>query len=84
VVSLWDQGVSYARTAAIVPPHPEHPEWVDLGMVFFAHRGVELVESVAMRILHTICEQHADEVMLTALGLFSATDLLHPAWHECM
>jgi hypothetical protein len=44
-------------------------------MVFFTHRGVESVESAAMRILHTFCEQHLDEVMLTALGLFPAIDL---------
>jgi hypothetical protein len=70
VVSFWDQGVPYARTTATVLPHPEHPEWADLSMVFFAHRGVESVESVAMRILHTFYEQHPDEVMLTALGFF--------------
>jgi hypothetical protein len=55
VVSLWDQGVPYARTTAIVLPHPEHPEWVNLSMMFFAHRGVESVESAAMRILRTFC-----------------------------
>jgi hypothetical protein len=82
VVSFWDQGVPYARTTATVLPHPEHPEWAHLSMVFFAHRGVESVESTAMRILHTFCEQHPDEVMLTALGLFPAMDPLDPAWHE--
>jgi hypothetical protein len=51
-------------------------------MMFFAHRGVESVESAAMRILHTFCEQHPDEVMLTTLGLFPAMDQLDPAWHE--
>jgi hypothetical protein len=51
-------------------------------MVFFAHRGVESVESAAMRILHTFCEQQPDEVMLTALGLFPAMDPLDPAWRE--
>jgi hypothetical protein len=56
VVSFWDQGVPYARTTATVLPHPEHPEWADLSMMFFAHRGVESVESAAMRILHTFCE----------------------------
>jgi hypothetical protein len=35
-----------------------------------------------MRILHTFCEQHPDEVMLTTLGLFPAMDPLDPAWHE--
>jgi hypothetical protein len=35
-----------------------------------------------MRILHTFCEQHPDEVMLTALGLFPAMDPLDPAWRE--
>jgi hypothetical protein len=82
VVSFWDQGVPYARTTVAVLPHPEHPEWADLGMVFFAHRGVESVESASMRILHTFCEQHPDEVMPTALGLFPAMDPLVPAWHE--
>jgi hypothetical protein len=82
VVSFWDQGVPYARTTATVLPHPEHPEWADLSMVFFAHRGVESVESAAMRILHTFCEQHPDEVILTALGLFPAMDPLDPAWRE--
>jgi hypothetical protein len=82
VVSFWDQGVPYARTTATVLPHPEHPEWADLSMVFFAHRGVESVESTAMQILHTFCEQHPDEVMLTALGLFPAMDPLDPAWRE--
>jgi hypothetical protein len=57
---------------AILLPHPEHSEWVDLSMMFFAHRGIESVESAAMRILHTFCEQHPDEVMLTTLGLFPA------------
>jgi hypothetical protein len=38
-------------------------------MMFFTHRGVESVESAAMRILHTFCEQHLDEVMLTAAGV---------------
>jgi hypothetical protein len=56
VVSFWDQGVPYARTTATVLPHPEHQEWADLSTMFFAHRGVESVESVAMRILHTFCE----------------------------
>jgi hypothetical protein len=84
VVSFWDQGVPYARTTATVLPHPEHPEWADLSMMFFAHRGVESVESAAMRILHTFCEQHPDKVMLTALGLFPAMDPLDPAWHEHM
>jgi hypothetical protein len=79
VVSFWDQGVPYARTTATVLPHPEHPEWVDLSMMFFAHRGVESVESAAMRILHTFCEQHSDEVMLTTQGLFPAMDPLDPA-----
>jgi hypothetical protein len=65
-----------------VLPHPEHPKWVDLSMMFFAHRGVESVESAAMRILHTLCEQHPDEVMLTMLGLFPAMDPLDPAWLE--
>jgi hypothetical protein len=37
-----------------------------------------------MRILHTFCEQHPDEVMLTALGLFPAMDPLDPALCECM
>jgi hypothetical protein len=53
-----------------------------MSMVFFAHRSVESVESAAMRILHTFCEQHLDEVMLTTLGLFPATDPLDPAWCE--
>jgi hypothetical protein len=48
--------------------------------MFFAHRGVESVESATMQILHTFCEQHPDEVMLTALGLFPAMDPLDPAW----
>jgi hypothetical protein len=82
VVSFWDQGVPYARTTATVLPHPEHPEWADLRIVFFAHRGVESVESAAMQILHTFCEQNPDEVMLTALGLFPAMDPLDPAWRE--
>jgi hypothetical protein len=82
VVSFWDQGVPYARTTATVLPHPEHPEWADLSLMFFAHRGVESVESAAMQILHTFCEQHPDEVMLTALGLFPAMDPLDPAWLE--
>jgi hypothetical protein len=82
VISFWDQGVPYARTTATVPPHPEHPEWADLSMMFSTHRGVESVEFAAMRILHTFCEQHPDEVMLTALGLFPAMDPLDPAWHE--
>jgi hypothetical protein len=51
-------------------------------MMFFAHRGVESVESAAMRIFHTFCEQHPDEVMLTTLGLFLAMDPLDPAWRE--
>jgi hypothetical protein len=82
VVSFWDQGVPYARTTATVLPHPEHSEWADLSMMFFAHRGVESVESADMRILHTFCEQHPDEVMLTTLGLFPAMDPLDPAWRE--
>jgi hypothetical protein len=82
VVPFWDQCVPYARTTATVLLHPEHPEWADLSMVFFAHHGVESVESMAMRILHTFCEQHPDEVMLTALGLFPAMDPLDPAWCE--
>jgi hypothetical protein len=82
VVSFWDQGVPYARTTATVLPHPEHPEWADLSMMFFAHRSVKSVESAAMRILHTFCEQHPDEVMLTTLGLFPAMDPLNPAWRE--
>jgi hypothetical protein len=82
VVSFWDQGVPYARTTATVLPHPEHPEWVNLSMMFFAHRGVESVESAAMQILHTFCKQHPDEVMLTTLGLFPAMDPLDPAWCE--
>jgi hypothetical protein len=76
VVSVWDQGVPYARTTAIVLPHPEHPEWADLSMMFLAHRGVESVESVAMRILHTFCKEHPDEVILTTLGLFLAMEPL--------
>jgi hypothetical protein len=51
-------------------------------MKFFAHRDVESAEFVAMRILHTFCEQHPDEVMLTTLGLFPAMDPLDPAWRE--
>jgi hypothetical protein len=82
VVSFWDQGVTYARTTATVLPHPEHPEWADLSMMFFSYRGVESVESAAMRILHTFCEQHPDQVMLTTLGLFLAIDPLDPAWRE--
>jgi hypothetical protein len=82
VVSFWDQGVPYTRTTATVLPHPEHPEWVDLSMMFFSHRGVESVESTAMQILHTFCEQHPDEVMLTTLGLFPAMDPLDLAWHD--
>jgi hypothetical protein len=35
-----------------------------------------------MQILHTFCEQHPDEVTLTALGLFPAMDPLDPAWGE--
>jgi hypothetical protein len=65
-----------------VLPHPEHPEWADLSMMFFAHRGVESVKSAAMRILHTFCEEHPDEVILTTLGLFPAMDPLDPAWRE--
>jgi hypothetical protein len=68
VVSFWDQGVPYARTTATMLPHPEHSEWAYLSTMFFAHRGVESVESAAMRILHTFCEQHPDEVMLTRWG----------------
>jgi hypothetical protein len=48
VVSFWDQGVPYARTTATVLPHPKHPEWADLSLMFFAHRGVESVESAAI------------------------------------
>jgi hypothetical protein len=69
VVSFWDHGVPYARTTATVPPHPKHPEWEDLSIMFFSHRNVESVESAAMRILHTFCEQHPDEVMLTMRGV---------------
>jgi hypothetical protein len=50
--------------------------------MFFAHCGVESVESASMRILHTFCEQHPDEVTLTTLGLFPAMDPLDPAWRE--
>jgi hypothetical protein len=82
VVSFWDQGVPYARTTATVLPHPKHPEWADLSLMFFAHRGVESVESTALQILHTFCEQHLDEVMLTTLGLFPGMDPLDPAWRE--
>jgi hypothetical protein len=82
VVSFWDQGVPYACTIATVLPHPEHLEWADLSLLLFAHRGVESVESAAMQILHTFCEQHPDDVMLTALGLFPAVDPLDPAWRE--
>jgi hypothetical protein len=82
VISFWDQGVPYACTTATVLPHLEHPEWEDLSMMFFAHRGVESVESAAMRILHTFCEQHPDEVMVTTLGLFPAMDPLDPAWRQ--
>jgi hypothetical protein len=82
VVSFWDQGVPYAHTTATVLPHPKHPEWADLSMTFFAHCGVESVESADMRILHTFCEQHPDEVMLTTLGLFPAMNPLDPAWRE--
>jgi hypothetical protein len=57
VISFWDQGVPYARTIATVLPHPKHLEWVDLSLMFFAHRGVEVVESAAMQIIHTFCEQ---------------------------
>jgi hypothetical protein len=53
-------------------------------MMFLAHCGVESVKSTAMRILPTFCEQHPDEVMLTALGLFPAMDPLDPAWRERM
>jgi hypothetical protein len=52
--------------------------------MFFAHCGVESVESAAIQILHTFCEQHPDVVMLTALGLFPAMDPLDPAWRECL
>jgi hypothetical protein len=65
-----------------VLPHPEHAKWADLSMMFFAHHGVESVESAAMRILHTFREQHPDEVMLTTLGFFPAMDPLDPAWRE--
>jgi hypothetical protein len=82
VIPFWDQGVPYARTTATVLTHPEHSEWEDLNMMFFAHRSVESVESATMRILHTFYEQHPDEVMLTTLGLFPAMDPLDPAWHE--
>jgi hypothetical protein len=82
VISFWDQGVPYARTTATVLSHPEHQEWADLSMMFFAHRGVESVESAAMQILHTFCEQHLDEVMLTTLGLFPTMEPLDPAWRE--
>jgi hypothetical protein len=82
VVSFWDQGVPDARTTATVLPHPEHPEWADFSMMSFAHRGVESVESAAMRILHTFCEQHLEEVMLTTLRLFPAMDPLDTAWRE--
>jgi hypothetical protein len=54
VVSFWDQGVPYARTTATVLPHPEHPEWADLSMMFVAHRGVESVESAAMDPSHLL------------------------------
>jgi hypothetical protein len=37
-----------------------------------------------MRILHTFCEQHPDEVMVTTLGLFPAMDPLDPALCERM
>jgi hypothetical protein len=37
-----------------------------------------------MRILHTFCEQHPDEVMLSTLGLFAAMDPLDSAWRERM
>jgi hypothetical protein len=82
VVSFWDQGIPYDSTTATVLPHPEHPKWADLSMMFFAHHGVESVESAATQILHTFCEQHPDEVMLTTLGLFPAMDPLDPAWCE--
>jgi hypothetical protein len=82
VVSFWEQGVPYARTTATVLPHPEHLEWADLSLMFFAHRDVGSVESAAMQILHTFYEQHPDEVMLTTLGLFPAMDPLDPAWRE--
>jgi hypothetical protein len=84
VVSFWDQGVPYARTTATMLPHPEHLECADLSMMFFAHRSVESVESAVMWILHTFCEHHPDEVMLTTLGLFPAMDPLDPAWCERM
>jgi hypothetical protein len=84
VVSFWDQVVPYARTTTTVLPHPEHPEWADLSMMFFAHSGVESVESAAMRILHAFCEQHLDEVMLTTLGLFPTMDPLGPASRQRM
>jgi hypothetical protein len=74
VVSFWDQGVPYARTTATVLPHPSTGV-ADLSMMFFSHRGVESVESAAMWILHTFCEQHPDEVMLSTLGLFPAMDV---------
>jgi hypothetical protein len=82
VVSFWDQGVPYAHTTATILPHPEYSEWADLSMMFYAHRGVKSVESSTVWILHTFCEQHPDEVMLTTLGLFPAMDPLDSAWRE--
>jgi hypothetical protein len=85
VVSFWDQGVPYARTTATVVPHPKNLKWVELSTMFFAHRGVESVESAANADTPHLCEQHPDEVMLTAMGLFLAIlDPLDPAWRERM
>ena len=82
VLDFWHQGVPYVRAIATVLPHPGHPEWPDLSMVFFGHRGVEALESAALHVLHAFCEQHPDEVMLTPLGLFPARDPQDPAWLE--
>jgi hypothetical protein len=58
VVSFWDQGVPYARTTATVLPHPEHPEWADLSMMFFAHRGVASVDYL----FRALCQPEFDRV----------------------
>jgi hypothetical protein len=84
VVETTQLGVPRCRVQVFVSLHPDHPEWANLSTDIVSVQLLETLEVAALGVLNSFCDQHADEVSTSLVGLLPTVDPEDPAWRQRM
>ncbi|PVH64142.1 hypothetical protein PAHAL_2G200600 [Panicum hallii] len=64
-----------------IPQHPFRSQWQPIEVDVVGYRLVDTIETVALKAIHTFCNQHPIEVAGHPIGLFPAIDSSDPEWN---